>query len=75
MVYAHAYMHGVYICTTFITTPTCMLVGVASEEKMRSLGFKRSYEPKPRFAHSAGAVGGETFIFAGRTVDFDKTKE
>ena len=39
------------------------------------LGFKRSYEPKPRVNHYAGAVGGETFIFAGRTVDFDKTKE
>ena len=74
MVYAHAYMHD----GPFITTPTCMLVGVASEEKMallRSLGFKRPYEPKPRCAHYAGAVGGETFIFAGRTVDFDKTEE
>ena len=42
---------------------------------LRALGFKRSYEPKPRVYHYAGAVGGETFIFAGRTIDFDKTKE
>ena len=42
---------------------------------LRSLGFKRSYEPKPRHMHYAGAVGGESFIFAGRTVDFNKTKE
>ena len=33
------------------------------------------YEPKPRFAHYAGAVGGQCFVFAGRTVNFDKTKE
>ena len=74
MVYAHAYMHD----GTFTTTPTCMLVGVASEEKMallRSLGFKRPYGPKPRYMHYAGAFGGESFIFAGRTVDFNKTKE
>ena len=42
---------------------------------LRSFGFKRSYEPKPKLRHYAGAVGGETFIFAGWTVDFDKTKE
>ena len=32
-------------------------------------------EPKPRIWHYAGAVGGDCFIFAGRTVDFLTTKE
>ena len=42
---------------------------------LRALGLKRPYEPKPRFVHYAGAARGELFVFAGRTVDFDKTKE
>ena len=42
---------------------------------LRALGLNRPYEPKPRFLHYAGAVGGECFIFAGMTVDFLKTKE
>ena len=42
---------------------------------LRALGLKRAYEPKPRLSHYAGAVRGELFVFAGRTVDFDKTKE
>ena len=42
---------------------------------LRALGLKRPYEPKPRRGHHAGAVGGELFLFAGRTVDFDKVKE
>ena len=42
---------------------------------LRAIGLKRPYEPKPRFAHCAGVVGGESIIFAGRTADFDKTKE
>lgn len=43
-----------------------------------NLGFNRPtklYEPKPRYWQYAGAVGGQCFIFAGRTVDFDKSKE
>ena len=32
-------------------------------------------EPKPRYRHFAGALGGECIIFAGRTKDFDETKE
>ena len=32
-------------------------------------------EPKPRLCHYAGAVGGESFIFAGRTADFFVTKK
>ena len=35
----------------------------------------RPYEPKPRFFHYTGAVGGELCIFAGTTVDFLVTKE
>ena len=42
---------------------------------LRALSLKRPYEPKPRYGHYAGAVGGELFVFAGRTVGFDKTKE
>ena len=42
---------------------------------LRALGLKRPYEPKPRAFHCAGAVRGELLVFAGRTVDFDKTKE
>ena len=42
---------------------------------MAMLGLKRPYEPKPRAIHYAGVVRGELLIFAGRTVDFDKTKE
>ena len=45
---------------------------------LRALGLNqppKPYEPKPRFAHYAGAVGGQCFVFAGCTVDFDKTKE
>ena len=42
---------------------------------LRALGLKRPYEPKPRLYHYAGAVQGELLVFAGRTVDFDKTKE
>ena len=44
-------------------------------DSLRALGLNRPYEPKPRFLHYAGAVGGECFIFAGVTVDFLKTKE
>ena len=41
---------------------------------LRALSLKRRYEPKPRASHYAGAIGGESFIFAGRTatVDFDE---
>ena len=42
---------------------------------LRALGLKRPYESKPRYSHYAGAVRGELLVFAGRTVDFDKTKE
>ena len=42
---------------------------------MRARSSKRPYEPKPRRFHYAGAVGGESFIFAGVTADFVKTKE
>ena len=42
---------------------------------LNALGLKRPYEPKPRISHYAGAVGGELFVFAGRTLNFDKTKE
>ena len=35
----------------------------------------KPYEPKPRFAHYACAVGGQCFVLAGLTVDFDKSKE
>ena len=42
---------------------------------LRALSLKRSYEPKPRFLHYAGAVRGELLVFAGKTVDFDRTKE
>ena len=52
------------------------IVGVAFWVAMlRALGLKRPYEPKPRAFHYAGAVRGELLVFAGRTVDFDKTKE
>lgn len=47
-------------------------------EVIRALGFNqppKHYEPKPRLDHYAGAVGGQCFIFAGLTVDFDKTKK
>ena len=43
--------------------------------RSRAAGLKRPYEPKPRSFHYAGVVGGESIIFAGRTADFDKTKE
>lgn len=45
---------------------------------LRALGFNRStrpYEPKPRFAHVAGAVNGQCLVFAGVTDNFIKTKE
>ena len=42
---------------------------------LRALSLKQPYEPKPRLWHNADAVRGECFISAGRTVDFDKTKE
>ena len=52
------------------------IVGVAFWVAMlRALGLKRSYEPKPRAFHYAGAVRGELLVFAGLTVDFGKTKE
>ena len=57
---------------------TVDLVGVALTKLMamlRALGLNRRYEPKPRYYHYAGAVGGELFVFAGRTTDFYKTKE
>ena len=58
---------------------TVDLVGVTLTKLMavfiRALGLNRRYEPKPRYRHYAGAVGGELFVFAGRTTDFDKTKE
>ena len=41
----------------------------------RPLVLKRPYEPKPRFSHYAGVVGGKPFIFGGRTAHFDKAKE
>ena len=44
-------------------------------DSLRALGLNRPYQPKPRFLHYAGAVGGECFIFAGLTEDFFKTKE
>ena len=49
--------------------------GVWVMASLRALGLNRLYEPKPRFAHCAGAVGGEVCVFAGSTVDYDKTKE
>ena len=58
---------------------TVDLVGVTLTKLMavfiRALRLNRRYEPKPRYHHYAGAVGGELFVFAGRTTDFDKTKE
>ena len=42
---------------------------------LRALGLKRPYEPKPRACHYAGAIRGELLVFAGKTVDFDPTKE
>ena len=42
---------------------------------LRALGLKRPYEPKPRAFHYAGVVRGELLVFAGKTVDFNKTKE
>ena len=44
---------------------------------LRTLGLNRPryYEPKFRLGHYAGTVGGECFVFAGRTGDFLKTKE
>ena len=50
---------------------------------LRALGFNQAsksydpkpYEPKARCAHVTGAVNGQCFVFAGRTVDFEKTKE
>ena len=53
-------------------------MGVALTQLMavlRVLGLNRRYEPKPRYYHYAGAVGGVLFVFAGRTTDFCKTKE
>ena len=37
----------------------------------------KPYEPKPRFDHYAGAIGGQCFVFAGLTIDFkfNKTNE
>ena len=65
IIYAHAYVQSLYD-----------IVGVAFWVAMlRALGKKRPYEPKPRALHYAGAVRGELLVFAGRTVDFDKTKE
>ena len=52
------------------------ILGVAFWVAMlRALGLKRPYEPKPRAFHYTGAVRGKLLIFAGETVDFDKTKE
>lgn len=45
---------------------------------LKALGFNQPpklYEPKPRYWHYAGAVGEQFFVYAGRTADFDKTKE
>ena len=42
---------------------------------LRALGLKQRYEPKPRLAHYAGAIGGRSLILFGRTKDFVKTKE
>ena len=39
------------------------------------ISYDTGYEPKPRLCHYAGAVGGESFIFAGRTADFFVTKK
>ena len=41
---------------------------------MAAFIMNRRYKPKARLYHYAGAVGGELFVFAGRTVDFDDTK-
>ena len=38
-------------------------------------GLEWPYEPKPRYFHYAGTIRGELLVLAGRTVDFDKTKE
>ena len=38
-------------------------------------GFEWPYEPKPRYFHYTGALRGELLVFAGVTVDFNKTKE
>ena len=52
------------------------IVGVAFWVAMlRALGLKRPYEPKPRFLHCARAVQGKLLVFAGRIIDFNKTKE
>ena len=40
---------------------------------LRALSFKQPYEPKPRLWHNTGAVRGDCFVSAGRTVDYDKT--
>ena len=42
---------------------------------LRARSLKRPYEPKPRVLHCAGVVRGELLVFAGRTADFDKTRE
>lgn len=43
---------------------------------MALLRRKRSYEPKPRLGHYSGVtVGGQCYIFAGRVVDYVKTKD
>ena len=49
--------------------------GVWVMSLLRVAGLKRRYEPKPRFCHYAGVVGGESIIFAGSTVDFYNTTE
>ena len=61
-------MHTSYHCMTLWVWH----FGIAM---LRALGLKRAYEPKPRILHYAGAARGELLVFAGRTVDFTKTKE
>ena len=53
----------------------CGILGTYYVAMLRALGLKRPYEPKPRTLHYAGAVRGELLVFAGKTVDFGKTKE
>ena len=42
---------------------------------LRAAGLKRRYEPKPRYYHYSGAIGGQCVVLAGRTANFTRTKE
>ena len=48
---------------------------VATKMAVFGFGLSRPYEPKPRLYLYAGVVGGETFVFGGKTADFHETKE